>query len=339
MYIRKFISYLILFLLLPTLAQATPPEQPLEDIPKEEYEETAKEWSELVLIWYTQEKYTKAIILTKKVILLYEKLDKTKEYIINLTTLANLYRDTKDYQEALPLYQKALSKAQLEKYPLMEGYVLGEMGLCYQILLQWDLALDCHRRASDIYRKENYKLYLAEQSYQTASIYHQQEKYNQALPYYREAKKGFEKYDDIESAIHCQQSIAQIYQTEGNLDLALKNYQICLRYYADEGNEIGQYYILTFIAILYNQREEYKKAENTFEGTLIVAKESEKRELIAQAYYNLGCYFAEQKQTEKALENLTEGLEIQPQLKLDAKKEEAFEYLYSNPTFKKLISE
>ena len=187
--------------------------------------------------------------------------------------LGNIYRRQSLNQEALQLFQEALNASTQEAVAKDKAMILGDMGIVYTEMSDYESAIRCHevalvfaqtihheaeiaKRSNNIgllYWKLN-QLDAALERYQTALalaeklgiyrgigiaatnvaiIYKSKEAYYQALSIYEYAYDASRKAGDVQTAVMCLGNIGTVYKALGNYEQAASYYEKALE--LDEG--------------------------------------------------------------------------------------------------------
>jgi len=142
------------------------------------------------------------------------------------------------------------------------------------------------------------------------------------LQNYEKAVEAYQKALEIEANDY------MIFSMLGTTYLKLKDYEKS-KEYAQKVIEMdfNAPDFLIYLGLAYVCQQNYSKAKEIFEGLKeeFVYKES--------AYYNLACTYSLEGNKEKTLENLKECIDINHRMKISAKKDTAFKWLWEDKDF------
>lgn len=93
-----------------------------------------------------------------------------------------------------------------------------------------------------------------------------------------------------------------------------------------------------YLGRCYGMEGKYEESRKYLDLGYKLAKQMERKNLVAQTAYNLACWHAEKGKTQDSLLYLAEALELAPERKPQAQKDASFAKIKDNPQFKSLLS-
>ena len=160
-----------------------------------------------------------------------------------------------------------------------------------------------------------------------AAILSNQKQYDEAERYALEAYKICEKLDDKIRLEITATTTGNVYFWKKDYKKAATYYQNAYDFSRTSGRVSGR--TLTNLAIVYHLDKQYDKAIETTQKAIDVFKKKNERELIAQAYVNIGGSYNESGRYPEAIENVERGIQQLRALNSTAGLPEAYEELVS----------
>jgi CHAT domain-containing protein/tetratricopeptide (TPR) repeat protein len=271
----------------------------------------------------TTESLRQAISTWQEALKLWQQVDDKSQEASTLNSIALVYDQLGEKQEALKYYNQALPLFRAVDDRREEAYTLKNIGLVHDDLGDNKQALDFYNQAFAIQKANNY---LPEQADALASIalkYQLWGKEEKALDYYQQALTIYRQTKNLPKQAKTLASIGLLYADKGDRKQTEKSIQQVLELQKTipsqlQQNEITQIDTLNnlrAIAISYSRLGDTKQQIFYLKQGRIIAHELGKTQDEAQfissignAYYNLG-------ETQKAKDNLTQALKLQREIK------------------------
>jgi len=227
--------------------------------------------------------------------------------------LALIYQKRHEYQQALDLFQRSLSI--YENYPdkkMIIPICFNNIGLLYIDQKNYDQAIVYYLKALEYYKENNSMKYQDEVSYvfdNLGTAHELKGDHEQALKYYKQSLE-YETHDQ-NKFVEVSMKIANIYQKNGEYDLALDHYLKGLN--KSEASPLNiQSSLFMAIGIVYHQQNKYEHALHYYNRTLSILKElpSDDKLDLAWIYNNIGCLYTDIGDLNQALEYQKKAYEI-----------------------------
>lgn len=241
-----------------------------------------------------------------------------------LTHQAEALSEAGKYLEALPIFEKALQKAENEFGKLHINYVKSceNLALLYQSIERRDSAKILYKEAINILiqviGKENFDYVIACNN--LATIYEEEGLYNEAEWLLKESLQILSKIngkENLDYATLCN-NLASIYETQGRYNQAAILYEECLAITSKLKGENNSDYALysNNLATLYKSQNRFQEAESLFQQTMQIRLNLYGKEntYYAQSCNNLASVYVDLKKYEQAELLLKESIEIYDKL-------------------------
>lgn len=194
----------------------------------------------------------------------------TRGTIYVLTAIGDVYKQTKDYKQALDYYRKALNKYT----------IIGDK-----------------RDISAVYKR-------------IGDIYYFQNDRDQALENYLRAASLAKKHNNIKMYHHHLGTIAQLYEIMKQTDKAIEYFTKSKEIEKDIGNIYLSLRTLTHTSRLYIQLEQYEKALMENLAALELTQKLNRKSSLSWAFYEIGENFKRLKKYDRAIKTITHSLII-----------------------------
>ncbi|MBD2298525.1 tetratricopeptide repeat protein [Nostoc sp. FACHB-190] len=284
--------------------QQTPTYSTEEQVALQEAQELSKQVANL----YHEGKYSTAIPLAERVLVIREKvLGKEHPFVAtSLNNLATLYQAQGKYQQAEPLYQRSLAifeKVLGKEHPDVAESLNNLAGL-YQAQGKYQQAEPLYQRSLAIFEKVLGKEHpdIANGLNNLAGLYQAQGKYQQAEPLYQRSLAIFEKvlgkeHPDVASSLN---NLALLYKKQGKYQQAEPLYQRSLAIFE---KLLGKEHPLVAtslnnLALVYKAQGKYQQAEPLYQRSLTIREKwlGKEHPDVANSLNNLAAlYYAQGK--------------------------------------------
>jgi len=236
--------------------------------------------------------FSKALISFQEALDVSRKAENIEFRVYSLNMISVVFRRTDAIKSALDYSQEALELAETVKNPSVGlkrsiNVSLNSIGNIYQILEQYDLAI---------------------------------EKFNQSMRLEKELE------NKLGLAINYQ-NVGECYEAQGKLEEALDSFQKSLAYNIDIDSEKGKIICNYSIAHVYVHLGKMQEALKLLNKALVAAKPLGDQKIISSIYINLGWTYIQLSNYNLAENNLTKGLRIAREYNLPAEIAEANKFL------------
>lgn len=232
--------------------------------------------------------YPKALTLFEEALKLSIEANSIEFRVYSLNMISVTHRRTDAVKSALDYSQEALELAETVSEPSMGlkrsiNVSLNSIGNIYQMLEQYDLAIEKFERSMVLERELNNKLGLAINHQNLGECYEAQGKLELALQNFRKSLVYNEIIDSEKGKIICNYSIAHVYVHLGKINEAITLFQTNLK----KALTLGDQKIITTIYINLGwaliRLGDYNAAELSLEEGLVLAKRYEIDSEISEA--------------------------------------------------------
>lgn len=258
------------------------------------------------------------------------------EYLVGecfaLNALGNYFRNTSDYNQAIAIYNKALSAARHGKNLEMEVISLNMLGVVYRRMDAIRSGLDYHKQALDLAENApemtlELRRSIAVSQNSMGNIYLALKQYNLALTqFYKSLAVEEELNNKLGLAIN-NHNIGYAKEKTGLYLEALEYYNKSLQYNFEIASEIGIVICFNSIGKVYIYQKKYEEANSIIEDALQRALKENDQFYIAISYINYGLSELKLNNLDAAKTHLNKGLEIAKQFNLKSSEIEAYKYL------------
>ena len=237
----------------------------------------------------------------------------TEFYRVNISStlysMATIYQQLQQYQEALQHYQQALEiRQQLGENSEITA-TLHSIGSVYYHLSQYPQALASLNQALKIHRQLGDTAAIGNTFNEIAVIYDRQGKYPKALEFYQEALKMAKKEKNTENIRAILSNLGLVNSRLGRYEQAIDLYQKIL-----QNNPANKARILNKIGALYRHLENFSKSLKFYQQALEIYQENQERMSIATTLDYIGVIYREQNKYSEALEYHQQALAIREDL-------------------------
>ncbi len=264
--------------------------------------------------------YSKAISLFQEAKELAEIAGNTEFIIYSLNMMSVVFRRTEAIKSALDYSQEALELAESIENPSVgikrsKNVSLNSIGNIYQILEQYDLAIEKYRQAMLLERELDNKLGLAINHQNIGECLEAQGQLKEALENYNQSLAYNEAIDSDKGKIICYVGIAHVYVHMGRTEEAL----LLLRSSLKKAKPLADQKIIVAILInmgwTYIHLQEYQKAEQQLTKALYQAEQYNFASEVAEANKFLAELWIKQDDYEKAMGFFKEHKNYEEQIK------------------------
>jgi signal transduction histidine kinase len=241
---------------------------------------------------------------------LIEKNNEPALYTYAYLVKGHAYREKRDFPQSKKYFNKAIITG--DKYNKVEqtGLAYGNLGVVFQITVQYDSAIICFNKAIEHYLKINLEKRLGRTYDNLGIVYFLKGNYNMALENFLQALKYFQKTNDTRSQSSSLYKISSIYSNLENYPEATK---YALRAYEElknVGEKIEIVRALNNLGIIYRNQKMYEKALEYYLKAFEVIKDQPVSNTHASLLGNIGVVYNNLNDSEKSLENHQRALGI-----------------------------
>ncbi len=251
-------------------------------------------------------KYPRALEFFQEALKISTIADNLEFKVYSLNMISVVYRRTDAIKSALDYSQEALELAETVTNPSIGlkrsmNVSLNNVGNIYQILEQYDLAIEKFERSIVLETELDNKLGLAINHQNLGECYEAQGELEDALKNFRRSLVYNEIIDSEKGKIICNYSIAHVYVHLGRLSQAVS----ILEEYLQRAIQLGDQKIVTAVYINYGwaliQIGDYDNAKSNLEKGLALAESLEFNTEIAEAHKFLYELYLKNDEFEKGL--------------------------------------
>lgn len=257
----------------------------------------------------------------KKALNVYLELALEKEQMGILFALANAYKTSAQYEQALAYYNQSLSLAAKLKILRMEGRALSSIGVIYKIFGEYQKALDHFQKALEKNEISNDNDGLSQTFNNFGTTYTSLGEYSKSIQYLEKALTICEKMINY-------QHLSATYNNLAVSNARMKDYVKAIQY-LEKGLDIsikanflyGQGSFLTNLGAIYERQNNYEKAIEYYEKASFIHQKIGDRETHAIVLSNMGTAYQKLGNRSLAIEFYIKALQIHQELRL--RKDEA----------------
>lgn len=233
--------------------------------------------------------FSTALKLFQRALKVSEEADNIEFRVYSLNMISVVFRRSDAIKSALDFSQEALELAETVENP-SDGLKrsinvsLNSIGNIYQILEQYDLAIDKFSQSMALEKELGNKLGLAINYQNIGECYEAQGKLDLALKSFETSLKFNEEINSQKGKTICNYSIAHVFVHQGKTDEAIK----ILKKTLEDAKALGDQKIITSVFInlgsAFIQTADYTEAEYNLNQSLALAKQYNLPAEIAESY-------------------------------------------------------
>ncbi len=258
-------------------------------------QEKIKALSEKSYVYFVKGNASKAEELLKEAIKIQITLNDSIALARAYTNLASIYGAQSKFVETIKYYNYSLKIFEDTKQEKLEAAVLGNIGLVYYDLKNYEIALDYFEKSLRIYTKLNLQDKVGYISLYIGAIDYEKGNYTKSIDLAEKAIKIFEENNNLLSKSDCYALLAKSYQKANNIDKAVTNINKSLELNQKLENTTRIIQNKIFLAELYLDSD-ISKATQIGEGVLATIDSTSDKNSKASLYNLLyKCYKSENK--------------------------------------------
>ena len=265
-------------------------------------------------VYYTWEKYDKAIKNYEEALAINRKLGREEYVAIDLNNIGGVYKAWGQYDKAIKNYEEALVIAQKLGQEDKIATFLNNIGEVYKAWGQYDKAVKNYEEALAIFRKQGKEGSIATVLNNIGGVYDAWGQYDKAIKNYEEALVIAQKLGQEDKIATFLNNIGGVYYTWGQYDKAIKNYEEALAIFRKQGKEGSIATLLNNIGAVYDSWGQYDKAVKNYEEALAIDRRLGREGGVAIDLNNIGGVYKAWGQYDKAVKNYEEALSIDRRL-------------------------
>lgn len=240
------------------------------------------------------------------------------------TEIAYYFR-SENSSSAISYINKALDIIHKFNYTKGEANALLVQGYIYSVQSKYELSLDYANKALELAKQLNNDSLIGYAKVSIGGYHYNKSNYDEAIRYYLEAIRIFEKNHIIDGAIKARSNMALVYQIQGKLELAEKVIRECLDLNAKNPDKVAKLNLLHVLANVYGMQGKYAEALAIDQEGIELCKQTGSRFLESQFYDNIANCNMYSGDYGKAYTNFMECIKIDSSF--DNKKQMADTYL------------
>jgi CHAT domain-containing protein/Tfp pilus assembly protein PilF len=248
--------------------------------------------SGIATVYERQGEYAQAITFFQQTLQVTQEHQDLSGQASALTSMGNVYKVLGQYVQAVEAHQKSLEIVRSQKLATQpnssefqsrifaEATILNNLGVIYEDLGQFDLALQTLQQAKLLYQSllsTSHANVTPARILSTVnnigSIYLAQEKYEQALQSFQESLALAQELRNLPNQIVPLNNIGRAYEELGRLSQAREYYQKSLKLAREFNDSSSEGIALTNIGSTYSAAKQYSKALEFYQQALEIARE------------------------------------------------------------------
>lgn len=218
----------------------------------------------------------------------------------NYNNMALVYSDKTEYSKALELYFKALAICERNKFEKITSSVFVNIGLVYSYQNEYKKALDFYFKALNLNKKNNDKASMSVCYSNIGNVYKKMKQYPQALNYFQSAYQIAEQSGNMSIMANNLSNMAAVYMVNNENDKALNYYKKALESDQKMGRKLAIAIDMNNIGTTYSRMNQYKEAEKYLAESLKISEEIDDIEGIKECNFALSELYDKLHQPEKA---------------------------------------
>ncbi|WP_424283034.1 tetratricopeptide repeat-containing sensor histidine kinase [Eudoraea sp.] len=249
-----------------------------------------------------------------------------------LNKLGVSYRDYALYSKAIKLHEMALEAAKVNDNKEFQIYSLTMLSTVYRQTEAIPSALDCAQKVIDLAQSleqpdENIKRNLNLSLSSIAHIYRTLGQYDLAIANFKKSIALEAELDNSYGLAMNYMGIAECLEAQSKLEESLQNYEKSKVFNEKVGSKRINVMSNLGIAHIYVHQGKNNEALQIFESILELSKDLGDMRIVSAIYINIGWAQMQNNQFEEAQHNLNKGLEIAKKYNLLSEMEEAYSFL------------
>lgn len=238
----------------------------------------------------------------------------TKKYVKGTVKIATTHTSLGDYDKSYQILLNLLNDIDQQEHPLQVGYISYELGSTFFYQENYQEALEYYRKAKKIFEENEDSTALYNSLGGLGSVYNNLKSYDEALIYHKKALKLSKELDYDYGIAIATYNVANSY-------FALEDYTQAHTYFikakdlmAQNNDNVGLCYAIAGLGTLYAKQDEPEKASYYLEKAIGMTQENGGRSHLQKIYQQAADAYFDAGDTEKAYHFLSKHVEIKEEL-------------------------
>jgi len=183
--------------------------------------------------------------------------------------LALSYASMGELQRAISIFEDILTLSKRTRHTVHISGAMYGLGVCYQILGEWDKSLQYLMEAVDIARKVEEYQFSGEATLFLGELFMEMEDYVEAEKYLNESNSIYEKTRDIDAQFATVfPTLAKLYLKKGEIEKAKELIEKTYKHATKTKNRLLIWYAEMLKAMLFREQKNWKQSTQHFEKSL-----------------------------------------------------------------------
>ena len=254
--------------------------------------------------------FREQVLFHSKQLNIARKMNDTQEIGWALGNLGLAYKSLGQYERAIDLYQQVLTIVREISDRLGESAALSNLGLVHEDLGQCKRALDCHQQALTIAREIGDRRVEGTALGNLGNAYNSLGQYQRAIDLYQQALTIAREIGPRQGEGRALGNLGNAYNSLGQYQRALDCHQQDLTIAREIGARQGEGIALGNLGLAYNSLGQYERAINFYQQYLTIAREIGNRQGEGNALGNLGITYEKLGDYAQSVDYAKQHLEI-----------------------------
>lgn len=238
--------------------------------------------------------YGEAMAFYDQAMTIFEQINATKGIVETLIESAKVERNTGKPKLSIHTLKRALEHCEEEGYFLLQAEVQAGLGNSYQLLGDYDTAIESHSRALVINKQIGNRAQEGVSLGNMGNVYHEKGVYEMALNYYSEALEIHREIGNKRDEGLVLGNIATVYHRQSCYEKSLHNHATALAIHREIANKRGEGIALGRIALVYQEKGDYKRSLHHYAEALVIHREIGNKISEGVALANMALFYQEQ---------------------------------------------
>lgn len=254
--------------------------------------------------------YDSAFVYYHMAIKLNHKLNDLKSESKNLISIGALYYKMEENRNAIKYFDQAYNVSSQINYASAMTQALNNIGASYKYMGNYLEASKYYLQALDIARENKLKTDEANTMGNLANCYGKIGDFDLSKKYHLLEREIFIEKCDTNGLINVCINLGYTFSKTGNKDSALVNYLQGLEYAQKKSTTLQKSVLLSNIAAIYNNKEEYEKGVGFLKDAYSINKKTNREKGLINNNINLGGAYTKLGQFPEAKKHLDEALHL-----------------------------
>ncbi|KAF5415442.1 MAG: Photosystem I assembly protein Ycf3 [Candidatus Methanogaster sp.] len=212
--------------------------------------------------------------------------------------------------EEMQSYERALAEFQERGDEKEAAKVLGQLGILYYRIGEWDLAIEYYEKSMKIKEALGDRHGLAQTYNNLGLVYADKGEWDLAIEYYEKDMEISEALGDRHGLAQTYNNLGLVYADKGEWDLAIEYYEKSMKISEALGDRHGLAQTYGNLGLVYADKGEWDLAIEYYEKSMKIKEALGDRHGLAQTYGNLGLVYADKGEWDLAIEYYEKDMEI-----------------------------